>query len=133
MNNDHDKEIISNSNPLFDRVVSILNEARVNVVRSVNTNMVIAYWLIGREIIEEIQQGEQRAGYGKQVVEKLSKQLGNHYGKGFSVTTLQNFRKFYHVYSQRHVIQHPVGVKSLEKERKLIEYRLAEKNDSGDE
>lgn len=37
--------------PLFDRVVSILEEARSKVVRAVNNNMVIAYWLIGREIV----------------------------------------------------------------------------------
>ncbi len=48
---------------LFDRVVSILEQARGNVVRAVNSNMVLAYWLIGREIIEEIQGGDARAEY----------------------------------------------------------------------
>ena len=47
---------------LFTRVVSILEEARSNVVRAVNNNMVIAYWLIGREIVQAIQGGEKRAG-----------------------------------------------------------------------
>ena len=51
--------------PLFDRIVSILEQARVNVVHAVNSNMVIAYWLIGREIVQEIQGGEERAEYGK--------------------------------------------------------------------
>jgi len=60
---------------LFDRVVAILEQARANVVRSVNTNMVLAYWLTGREIVEDIQTGEPRADYGKQVVEKLSGEL----------------------------------------------------------
>lgn len=41
------------SNSLFERVTSILEEARSNVVRAVNSNMVLAYWLIGREIVEE--------------------------------------------------------------------------------
>ena len=57
---------------LFDRVASILDQARKNVVRAVNTNMVLAYWLIGREIVEEIQRGKGRAEYGKKVVETLS-------------------------------------------------------------
>ena len=59
---------------LFDRVVSILEQARANVVRSVNNNMVIAYWLIGREIVQEIQGGDERAEYGKQIIKELSAQ-----------------------------------------------------------
>jgi hypothetical protein len=49
---------------LFDRVASILDQTRKNVVRTVNTNMVLAYWLIGREIVEEIQRGKGLAEYG---------------------------------------------------------------------
>ncbi|MEI6756316.1 MAG: DUF1016 N-terminal domain-containing protein, partial [Chlorobium sp.] len=64
---------------LFDRVVQILEQARANVVRSVNTNMVTAYWLIGREIVVEIQSGKERAVYGKQVIEVLSQQLSAQY------------------------------------------------------
>jgi hypothetical protein len=66
-------------NDVFDRVVSILEEARSNVVRAVNSNMVTAYWLIGREIVEEIQGGEDRAEYGKKVVEELSEKLTKKY------------------------------------------------------
>ncbi len=73
---------------LMDRVVSILEQARANVVRAVNSNMVIAYWLIGREIVQELQRGEERAEYGKQVIENLSKQLTQKYGKGFSLARL---------------------------------------------
>jgi hypothetical protein len=80
---------------LMDRVVSILEQARANVVRAVNSNMVIAYWLIGREIVQELQRGEERAEYGKQVIENLSKQLTQKYGKGFSVASLKSFRQFY--------------------------------------
>jgi hypothetical protein len=46
---------------LMDRVVSILEQARTNVARSVNSNMVIAYWLVGREIVVALQGGEERA------------------------------------------------------------------------
>ncbi|MBW2663814.1 MAG: DUF1016 family protein [Deltaproteobacteria bacterium] len=93
---------------LFDRVVSILEHAvsilehaRSNAVRAVNNNMVIAYWLIGREIIQEIQAGDERAEYGKQVIEKLSARLNHKYSRGFSTTNLRYFRTFYMVYSNR--------------------------------
>ena len=49
----------------MERVVSILEQARENVARSVNSNMVIAYWLVGREIVVALQGGEERAEYGE--------------------------------------------------------------------
>jgi hypothetical protein len=86
---------------LFDRVVFILEKARANVVRSINNNMVIAYWLIWLEIVQEIQCGEERAEYGKQVIEQLSVRLTEKTGRGFSTTNLRYFRTFYTVYSDR--------------------------------
>jgi predicted nuclease of restriction endonuclease-like (RecB) superfamily len=95
---------------LLDRVVLILEQARANVVRAVNSNMVTAYWLIGREIVLELQGGDERAGYGKQVIENLSERLTHRYGKGFSTPTLWNFRQFYHAYAFREpTILSPVG------------------------
>jgi predicted nuclease of restriction endonuclease-like (RecB) superfamily len=100
-----DKNGISRMQPeghdLFDRVVSILEQARANVVRSVNNNMVVAYWLIGREIVQQIQGGGERAEYGKQVIEQFSAKLTRMYGRGFSTTNLRYFRTFYMVYSDR--------------------------------
>ena len=97
---------------LLDRVVLILEQARTNVVRAVNSNMVTAYWLIGREIVQELQGGDGRAEYGKQVIVTLSKQLTQRYGGGYSVTTLQYFRKFYQAYSTRTPIPRPLGAES---------------------
>ena len=57
--------------------------------------MVEAYWNIGRRIVEEEQQGSQRAEYGEGLIKELSKQLTGEFGKGFSVASLENFRKFY--------------------------------------
>lgn len=99
-------------NSLLDRVVLILEQARTNVVRAVNSNMVTAYWLIGREIVQELQGGDERAEYGKQVIVNLSKQLTQRYGDGYSVTTLQYFRKFYQAYSSRVSIPRPMGAES---------------------
>jgi predicted nuclease of restriction endonuclease-like (RecB) superfamily len=95
---------------LFDRIVTILEEARGNVVRAVNTGMVTAYWLIGREIVEEIQGGEERAEYGKKVIKDLSARLTERYGKGFSVANLKSFRQFYQVYADcERAIGYPRG------------------------
>ncbi|MDD2735563.1 MAG: PDDEXK nuclease domain-containing protein [Desulfuromonadaceae bacterium] len=97
-------------NSLLDRVVLILEQARTNVVRAVNSNMVTAYWLIGREIVQELQGGDERAEYGKQVIKNLSKQLADRYGSGFSITSLKYFRTFYLAYQNRPVeIGRPVG------------------------
>ena len=93
--------ILPDGNSIFNRVASILDQARSNVVRSVNSNMVLAYWHIGREIVQELQGGEERAAYGKQVVEDLSAYLTDRFGKGFSAPTLWNFRQFYLAYADR--------------------------------
>ena len=86
---------------LFDRVVAILDRARGRVVRAVNSEMLIAYWLIGREIVEHLQAGEDRAAYGRGLLKSLSERLGSRYGRGFSVTNLRYFRLFYQAYSDR--------------------------------
>jgi len=61
---------------LVDRVVSILDQARSNTPRAVNSKMGIVYWLIGREIVEALQSGEDRAEYGQSLLNDLSEQLG---------------------------------------------------------
>ena len=96
---------------LFGRIVDILEEARSHVARTVNSAMVVAYWLIGREIVEEEQKGSRRADYGKALLHELSLRLNRRYGGGFSVTTLQDCRKFYLTYEQRLSIQRPLGAK----------------------
>lgn len=92
---------VAKDDALFDRVAAILEQARGNVVRAVNSNMVLAYWLIGREIVQEIQGGGKRAGYGKQVLESLSNKMTARYGRGFSTTNLRYFRSFFSTYPDR--------------------------------
>ena len=94
---------------LFQRVAAILNEARSQVVRAVNTNMMLAYWLIGREIVQDLQGGEGRAEYGKQVVQELASRLTHEYGKGFSAVNLWLFRQFYLTFADRIEILYPSG------------------------
>lgn len=86
---------------LFDRIVSILEQARGRIVRAVNSEMVLAYWHIGREIVLQMQGGQARAEYGQEVLDTLSKKLTERYGKGFSATNLRYFRLFYQAYADR--------------------------------
>jgi len=84
---------------LFQQVVELLQNARQQVLRTVNSTMVYTYFEIGRIIVEEEQSGKDRAEYGKQILKGLSKQLTNEFGKGFSIVNLENMRKFYLAYS----------------------------------
>nr|WP_263363136.1 PDDEXK nuclease domain-containing protein [Flavobacterium collinsii] len=76
-----------------------MQNARQQVLRTVNSTMTITYFEIGRIIVEEEQNGKDRAAYGKQLLKGLSKQLTEEFGKGFSVESLDRMRKFYQIYS----------------------------------
>ena len=80
-------------------VKSILEQARLGAYHTINTLMVKAYWLVGKRIVEEEQQGKERADYGTYVIKTLSKELGAEFGKGFSIANLKNFRQFYLTYA----------------------------------
>ncbi len=86
---------------LFERIVTILEAARARVVRAVNSEMVLAYWHIGREIVESVQGGQQRAEYGEAVLETLSTALGRRFGRGFSISNLRYFRLFFVAFADR--------------------------------
>ena len=80
---------------LYGRVTDHIDRARQNVRKAVDTEIVKSYWLIGHEIVEEEQQGEARAEYGKALLKKLSLRLQEKYQRGFSVDSLEQARKFY--------------------------------------
>ena len=84
---------------LFQQVVELLQNARQEVLRTVNQTMTITYFEIGRMIVEEEQSGKDRAEYGKQILKGLSEELKKEFGKGFSTDNLENMRKFYLAYS----------------------------------
>ena len=75
-------------------IKSILEQARRKARFAVHSAMVEAYWLIGRRIVEEEQQGQHKAQYGKRLIEELSTALTTDFGKGFSYVDLCNFRQF---------------------------------------
>ena len=95
------KKSMDNSGDLLvKRVEQIIIEARQKVAVAVNTTMVYTYYEIGRMIVENEQNGQERAEYGKAVLKKLSAHLTQKFGKGFSVENLDRMRFFYKTYSQ---------------------------------
>jgi DUF1016 N-terminal domain len=90
---------VTERSKLYSKIAGLLQAAKQNIVRAVNQTMVYTYYEIGRMIIEEEQQGKERAEYGKQILKELSKQLTHEFGKGFSADNLENMRRFFLAYS----------------------------------
>jgi predicted nuclease of restriction endonuclease-like (RecB) superfamily len=87
--------------PAFlNEIREMLRQARQRAYAAVNFVMVETYWRIGKRIVEEEQQGKERAGYGTFLIRELSKSLSEEFGKGFSIANLKNFRQFYIVFSE---------------------------------
>lgn len=99
------KEILSIDQGFWKNVSEVLEKARKNAKTAVNLSMVYAYYEIGRMIVEEEQHGQNRAVYGKQIIQELSNYLAGKFGKGFSTTNLKQMRQFYIVYSQDQISQ----------------------------
>lgn len=90
---------------LYSAIASIIDQARGQVKQAVNQQMVQAYWHIGRLIVEQEQQGQERAEYGKQQLNQLSSRLQAEFGKGFDVTNLRNMRHFYLTFPKRDALR----------------------------
>ena len=82
-------------NEFYVQIVDLLQSARNKVVQTVNSTMVLTYFEIGKRIVEKEQKGNARATYGKQILSQLSKVLTSHFGKGFSVRSIERMRAFY--------------------------------------
>jgi predicted nuclease of restriction endonuclease-like (RecB) superfamily len=93
----------------YGRIRAILSEARAQAYRAINTAMVGAYWEIGRAIVEQEQQGQQRAEYGSGLLVELSKRLSAEFGRGFDRTNLQQMRAFYLVYPICDALRHELS------------------------
>jgi len=86
---------------LCRNTIELIKYSRNIVSRQVDLVQILTYYAIGRWIVEEQQQGNHRAQYGKQVIKRLSQALNNQFGRGFSVDTLENTRRFYLTYKDR--------------------------------
>lgn len=87
-----------NIDKLYGNIKLILEKARGNAYRAVNFAMVIAYWQIGKVIVEEEQKGKKRAEYGQALIKELSKRISKEYGAGFDESNLRKMRKFYLIF-----------------------------------
>ena len=85
----------ADGNELYAAIREVLQKARQNIARSVNSAIVHAYWQVGRHIVEYEQSGEQRAKYGNATIKELSAKLTAEFGSGFTVTNLSYMRQFY--------------------------------------
>jgi predicted nuclease of restriction endonuclease-like (RecB) superfamily len=111
----------------YDRVLSgmveLLESARHAAARTVNAVMTATYWEMGRRIVECEQSGQNRAGYGEQLIAHLSKDLTKRFGRGFGVVNLSLMRKFYLLWTHPVIFQTP-----SEKSVSAIFHTLSEKS-----
>ena len=90
---------IQNEN-FYNKVIELFQNAKKNLSVAVNMTMVYSYYEAGRMIIEEEQDGKERASYGKYILRELSERLTEKFGRSYSYDNLKLIRKFYLVYSK---------------------------------
>lgn len=95
---DKPNQTLSASSHLFAEIREVLVTARRTAYKAVNFAMVTAYWNVGRLIVEDEQQGNTRAEYGKAILADLSIRLTDEFGKGFDERELRRIRQFYLVF-----------------------------------
>ena len=95
------KKIDDELDNLCKNAVELINYSRSVVLKEVNLLQLMTYFTLGKWVVEVQQDGESRAQYGKKVLITLSDVLNKEFGKGFSVATLTNIRKFYLTYQER--------------------------------
>lgn len=85
---------------IYEEIKNLLTSARENIVSNVNSTMTKTYFLIGKRIVEEEQNGNERAEYGEELIKNLSLRLSKEFGKGFSKTNLKQMKSFYLAYGK---------------------------------
>lgn len=95
----------SGNEELYILIRKVLNEAKQNISRTVNSTMVHAYWQVGKYIVEYEQQGKERAEYGKGVINELSNKLVDEFGNGFTITNLKYMRQLYLIFPISHALR----------------------------
>ena len=103
----NDREFTS----LFQKSKELIDNARSNMGQMANTITVITSFLLGHYIIEQEQQGQERAKYGSKIIDSLSAYLTKEYGRGFSRSNVAGMRQFYMTYKDREdeIIQSQIG------------------------
>ncbi|MEI3791475.1 MULTISPECIES: PDDEXK nuclease domain-containing protein [unclassified Chryseobacterium] len=94
---------------LFQSVKEIIRQSREKVFRIANSTLLLTYWQIGKLIVEDEQQGKERAEYGKKTLKNLSKKLSLEFGKGFDESNLRNMRSFYQAFPICDALRHELS------------------------
>src|SRR4030042_4763578 len=80
---------------ILPEIRSLIEMSRHHAAVTANLALVNLYWNIGRIITQDIQKNEKRAGYGEQLIEELSRELGKEYGSGYSAKNLWDMKRFF--------------------------------------
>lgn len=94
---------VNSTNDYVNDIKNIITLARQSTCRVINSVMVMSYWLVGKRIFEEEQNGKNRADYGAYILQNLSKSLNEEFGEGFSYANLRNMRQFYRTYPDEQI------------------------------
>lgn len=97
-------ELGTSTELLYENIKVTLEEARAKTYSSINFYMVLAYWDIGRLIVDE-QKGKERAEYGNNLIKRVSEELTKEFGKGFTSTNLKAMRRFYLTFENSHSLR----------------------------
>ncbi len=94
------------NNNFYKEIKELLYSAKSKVYQTINTTMTQTYFQIGKRIVEEEQNGELRAEYGKKLIKNLSLELNKEFGDGFSIDNLKNMRRFYLCFQKSETASH---------------------------
>ncbi|AZA92461.1 Uncharacterized conserved protein [Chryseobacterium nakagawai] len=94
---------------LFQSVKEIIRQSREKIFRIANSTLLLSYWQIGKLIVEDEQQGKERAEYGKYTLKNLSQKLTLEFGKGFDESNLRNMRSFYQTFPICDALRHELS------------------------
>jgi hypothetical protein len=92
---EHTSEISAN---FYNDIKTIISEAKIAAIRSIDFQRVLMYWRLGERIFVEEQQGEERAEYGTYLIKNLAKKIEPEFGSGFGIRQLERARQFYRTY-----------------------------------
>ncbi|MDY6831928.1 MAG: PDDEXK nuclease domain-containing protein [Thermodesulfobacteriota bacterium] len=106
-----DRSLDASYDNILGEISSIIDAARRSAARSINYFMTAAYWLVGWRIVESEQRGKERAGYGEDLLMRLSKDLTARFGRGFAKSNLYQMRAFYLSYTT--ILQTASGISNL--------------------
>ena len=99
-NMSNDIILYRNTENIFDDACQIIEGAQQIAFRAVDSTLVLRNWLLGKRIAEEQLGGAERADYGAKIIENLSNELKNRYGKGYTKRALYQYLQFYRLFPE---------------------------------